>query len=161
MSGTPADRNKLWWGLFNLLSLKNWKDCEASPCEDKERLARIDWRQPSMLGHHLQPKSSHSESVGFARGSASVSSPRNYRARLKRLPFCARRQLPSAVLCGPSLNTSSGLWELCENSQLKCEKLYLKFLHNNTTFIFELIGSHLLRSQQRSYKLQQTCAAAL
>lgn len=51
MSGTPADRNKLRSGLFNLLSLINCKDCVVSPCEDKERLARIERScRPSMLG---------------------------------------------------------------------------------------------------------------
>lgn len=51
MSGTPADRNKLRSGLFNLLSLINWKDCAVSPCEDKERLARIERScRPSVLG---------------------------------------------------------------------------------------------------------------
>lgn len=77
--------------------------------------------------------SSHKEEAWDSQGGVC---PCSYRARLKRLPFCARRRVPPAVSCGPSLNTSPGLWELCENSQLKCEKLYLKFLHNKTTFIY-------------------------
>lgn len=35
MNGTPEDRRKLWWDLFNLVSLINWRDCGVSPREDK------------------------------------------------------------------------------------------------------------------------------
>lgn len=58
MNGTPEDRRKLWWDLFNLDSLINWRDCRVSPCEDKEtgraaaRSYRLLWKhtwRPSML----------------------------------------------------------------------------------------------------------------
>lgn len=54
---------------------------------------------------------------------------------------------------GPSVNTSRGLWELCENSQLKCEELNIKCLHNSTTFIyFGLIGSYIVSKEVIIYR---------
>lgn len=44
MNQTPEDKSKLWWGLFNLVSLINLVDCRVFPCDDKEPLAHIDWK---------------------------------------------------------------------------------------------------------------------
>lgn len=69
-------------------------------------------------------------------------------ARLKRLSFRAWRGSG-----GPSANTSRGLWELCENSQLKCEELNIKFLHNSTTLIYlGLIGSSIVSKDAIIYR---------
>lgn len=41
----------------------------------------------------------------------------------------------------PTAKMSWGLWELCENSQLKCEDVYLKFLQEQNSTFYYLVTS--------------------
>lgn len=156
MSGTPADRNTPRWGLFNLLSLINWKDCMGSPCEDKNKAGPY-WPRALMPSQHARrswtrhrARSPWTEvSTKWKCGTRKWECVRGLAVRLRSeaktavVPRLAGSSL--AVSGGPSVNTSRGLWERCENSQLKCEELNIKFLHNSTTLIyFGLIGSYIV-----------------